>query len=74
MTTQAVNDTDDLAYIALVTNQVKRVTQELNKLETMLQAGMVDRAVLEEFRRAVDQIRKTSWSVQQSMEAKQVQP
>jgi hypothetical protein len=30
---------------------------------------MVDRAVLLEFREAVDQIRKTSWNVQQSMEA-----
>ncbi|HVZ17332.1 MAG TPA: hypothetical protein VG897_09465 [Terriglobales bacterium] len=59
---------DDKAYLALVSNQVRRVTQELNKLEQMLQAGMVDRAVLTEFRQAVDQIRKTSWNVEHTMQ------
>jgi len=54
--------------MALVTSQVQRVTNELTKLERLLQAGMVDRNVLEEFRQAVDQIRKTSWNVQHSME------
>jgi len=59
---------DDQAFMALVTSQVQRVTNELTKLERLLQAGMVDRNVLEEFRQAVDQIRKTSWNVQHSME------
>ncbi len=59
---------EDKAYVALVTNQVQRVTQELNKLDQLLQAGMVDRNVLAEFRQAVDQIRQTSWNVQHSME------
>ncbi|MGZ4787450.1 MAG: hypothetical protein ACXVZX_02950 [Terriglobales bacterium] len=59
---------DDKAYVALVSSQVQRVTQELNKLEQLLQAGMVDRAVLAEFRQAVDQIRKTSWNVERTME------
>lgn len=58
---------DDKAFVALVTSQVQRVTQELNKLEQLLQAGMVDRSVLLEFRQAVDQIRKTSWNVEHSM-------
>jgi len=58
---------DDQAFVALVTNQVQRVTMELNKLERLLQAGMVDRAVLNEFRQAVDQIRKTTWNVEHSM-------
>ena len=61
----------DKAFMALVTNQVQRVTQELNKLERMLQAGMVDRAVLREFRKAVDLIRQTSWDVQNSLDAKE---
>ena len=61
----------DKAFMALVTNQVQRVTQELNKLERMLQAGMVDRAVLREFRKAVDLIRQTSWDVQKSLDAKE---
>ena len=59
---------DDKAYVALVSSQVRRVTQELNKLDQLLQAGMVDRNVLAEFRQAVDQIRQTSWNVQRSME------
>ena len=59
---------EDRAYIALITSQVQRVTQELNKLDQLLQAGMVDRNVLAEFRQAVDQIRQTSWNVQRSME------
>jgi len=58
---------DDKAFVALVTGQLQRVTQELNKLEQLLQAGMVDRSVLVEFRQAVDQIRKTSWNVERSM-------
>jgi hypothetical protein len=60
---------DDKQYMALITSQMQRVTQELNKLEQLLQAGMVDRSVLAEFRQAVDQIRKTSWNVQRSMQA-----
>jgi hypothetical protein len=50
-----------------VTNQVSRVTQELVKLEQLLKAGMVDPAVLKEFRKTVDEVRKTSWAVQQSL-------
>jgi hypothetical protein len=61
---------DDQAFMVLVNNQVQRVTNELGKLERLLQAGMVDRAVLLEFRQAVDQIRKTSWNVEQSMTVK----
>jgi len=59
---------DDKAYVALLSSQVQRATQELTKLEKLLQAGMVDKNILAEFRQAVDQIRKTSWDVQQSME------
>ena len=60
---------DDKAFVALVNNQVQRVTSELNKLERLLQAGLVDRAVLVDFRKAVDQIRKTTWHVQHATEA-----
>ena len=62
---------DDKAYIALVSSQVQRVTQELHKLEQLLQAGMVERSVLADFRQAVDQIRQTSWNVQRTMETPQ---
>lgn len=57
----------DHAFAKLVTNQVSRVTQELVKLEQLLKAGMVDPAVLKEFRKTVDEVRKTSWAVQQSL-------
>jgi hypothetical protein len=57
----------DQAFARLVTNQASRVTQELIKLEQLLKAGMVDPAVLKEFRKAVDDVRKTSWTVQQSL-------
>jgi hypothetical protein len=68
MTTTNQIREDDKAYVALVSSQVRRVTQELNKLEQLLQAGMVDRTVLAEFRQAVDQIRKTSWSVERTLQ------
>jgi len=68
MTTANQIGDDDKAYVALVSSQVRRVTQELNKLEQLLQAGMVDRSVLAEFRAAVDQIRKTSWNVERTIQ------
>jgi hypothetical protein len=57
----------DQAFAKLVTNQVSRVTHELVKLEQLLKAGMVDSSVLKEFRRVVDEVRKTSWNAQQSL-------
>jgi len=52
------------AFGKQVTNQVARVTAELNRLEQLLTAGMVDRRVLSEFRYAVDRARQTGWQVQ----------
>lgn len=57
----------DQAFAKLVTSQVSRVTQELVKLEQLLKAGMVDPSVLKEFREVVDDVRKTSWSIQQKI-------
>jgi predicted TIM-barrel fold metal-dependent hydrolase len=54
----------DQAFSKQVTNQVARVTGELNRLEQLLSAGMVDRRVLSEFRYAVDRARKTGWQVE----------
>jgi hypothetical protein len=68
MTMQNRSREDDQAFLALVNSQVQRVTMELGKLERLLQAGMVDRSVLAEFRIAVDKVRQTSWNVQHSME------
>lgn len=63
-------DAANLAFAKLVNSQMARVTQEILKLEQMLKAGMVDPAVLKEFRKAVDEIRRTSWNVEQSLQAK----
>jgi hypothetical protein len=63
-------DAADLAFAKLVNSQMARVTLEILKLEQMLKAGMVDPAVLKEFRKAVDEIRRTSWNVEQSLQAK----
>lgn len=71
MTTEALKTAEineaDQAFARLVTSQVSRVTQELVKLEQLLKAGMVDPSVLREFRKVVDEVRKTSWHVQQSL-------
>ena len=52
------------AFTRHVTNQVARITGEINRLEQLLSAGMVDRRVLSEFRYAVDSARKTGWQVE----------
>jgi hypothetical protein len=52
------------AFSKQVTNQVARLTSELNRLEQLLTAGMVDRRVLAEFRYSVDRARQTGWQVQ----------
>lgn len=52
------------AFTRQVTNQVARITGEINRLEQLLSAGMVDRRVLSEFRYAVDSARKTGWQVE----------
>lgn len=52
------------AFTKQVTNQVARITTELNRLEQLLSAGMVDRRVLSEFRYAVDRARHTGWHVE----------
>ncbi len=52
------------AFSKQISSQVARITQELNRLEHLLSAGMVDRRVLTEFRDAVNKVRNTSWHVQ----------
>jgi uncharacterized protein YdgA (DUF945 family) len=55
-------------FAKMVNSQLNRVTQELLKLEQLLKAGMVDGNALREFRKAVDQVRQTSWAVQQKLQ------
>ncbi len=56
------------AYNKQVSDQVQRITGELARLETLLNAGMVDRRVLQDFRQAVDRVRTTGWQVQRWLE------
>lgn len=63
MTEIAIKDADT-AFSRQISTQVSRITGELNRLEQLLSAGMVDRRVLVEFRDAVNKVRKTSWHVQ----------
>ena len=57
------------AFTRQVTNQVARITGELQRLEQLLSAGMVDRRVLSEFRYAVDSARKTGWQVEKWLDS-----
>jgi hypothetical protein len=59
MTEVALNQADD-AFSKQVSAQVGRIAGELNRLEQLLSAGMVDRRVVAEFRGAVDRLSKTS--------------
>ena len=63
MTEGAIKQADD-AFSKQVSAQVSRITGELNRLDQLLSAGMVDRRVVAEFRDAVDRVRQTSWQVQ----------
>jgi hypothetical protein len=63
LTEIAIQQAND-AFSKQVTAQVVRITGELNRLEQLLSAGLVDRRVVAEFRDAVDRVRRTSWHVQ----------
>lgn len=58
----------DKAFSDQVSAQVARITAELQRLETLLSAGMVDRQVLTKFRDAINQVRQTGWQVQTWLE------
>ena len=63
MTEVSIQQAND-AFAKQISAQVTRITGELNRLEQLLSAGMVDRRVVAEFRDAVDKVRKTSGHVQ----------
>jgi hypothetical protein len=67
ITENQLNDADKVFH-QQVSSQVARTTAELNRLETLLSAGMVDRQVLTEFRDAVNRVRQTGWQVQTWLE------
>ncbi len=64
----------DTQFSKQVSQQVLKATAELNHLEQLLKAGMVDPEVLTDFRESVNRIRHTGWAVQQAMESPAAQP
>ncbi len=56
------------SYAAHLNSQMEQISGSLMHLDRMLAAGMVDRAVLDAFREAVDRVRTTGWLVQKAME------
>lgn len=66
---QIDSDALDEQFSKQISQQVQKATAELNHLEQLLKAGMVDRSVLTDFREAVNRVRHTGWAVQQTMEA-----
>jgi hypothetical protein len=48
--------------------QLRKTSAELVKIEQAIKAGGVDARILEEFRDAVDYVRKTAWAVQEWQE------
>ena len=62
-------DEADSQFSKQISTQVERATAELNQLEQLLKAGMVDKHVLTDFRESVNRVRHTGWAVQQAMEA-----
>jgi hypothetical protein len=67
MTETLINEADK-AFGKQVSDQVARITSELNRMEQLLNAGMVDQGVLTEFRDAVNRVRSTGWQVQSWLE------
>ncbi len=66
--TEALINEADKAFNKQVSDQVARITSELNRMEQLLSAGMVDQRVLTEFRDAVNRVRSTGWQVQNWLE------
>ena len=51
-----------------ITFKIKRVASELRRLDQEIKSGAIDARVLQEFREAVDYVRKTAWAVHEWQE------
>jgi hypothetical protein len=54
-----------------LTARLEKMTVELQELEQAITMGNLDSRVLSEFRKAVDYIRNTTWTVQQWVDARE---
>ena len=53
-----------------ITARVERSTRELKEIEVLIESGAVEPRILQEFREAVNHVRRTSWAVQKWIELK----
>ena len=59
------------AFREQVSVEMQRGTATLNRIATVLRAGLAEPRLLMEFREAVDRVREAGWIVQQSLDAEQ---
>jgi hypothetical protein len=63
----------DAAFREQIAIELQRSTATLNRIATLLRAGLADPNLLKEFRAAVDRVREAGWIVQQSLDSDQRQ-
>jgi hypothetical protein len=61
----------DSAFREQIKIEMQRATANLNRIATLLQAGLVGPQVLKEFRESVDRVREAGWIAQQGLDAAQ---
>jgi hypothetical protein len=63
----------DNAFREQIAVELQRGTATLNRITSLLHAGLVDSQLLKEFRVSVDRIRETGWIVQQALDSEDPQ-
>lgn len=63
----------NVAFREQITLELQRATATLNRIATLLRAGLAEPQLLKEFREAVDRVREAGWIVQQSLDSGQRQ-
>jgi hypothetical protein len=61
------------AFREQIAQELQRATAALNRIATLLRAGLADPQLLREFRQSVDRVREAGWIVQQSLDSEQRQ-
>ena len=63
----------DSVFREQIRTEMLLATANLNRIATLLQAGLADPQVLKEFREAVDRVREAGWIAQQGLDSAQSQ-
>ncbi|MGA2991492.1 MAG: hypothetical protein ABSD88_13525 [Candidatus Korobacteraceae bacterium] len=61
----------DAAFREQIGVELQRSTATLNRIATLLRAGLAEPQPLKEFREAVDRVREAGWIVQQSLDCQE---